>query len=550
MISIERMAHACLAQGVTPSYRNFIAARYDVESVQRERLAAILKKVSHGPLHHRSIEQHWSWETFSRRLPVTRYGDWCDQILRQQASGHALLSSSAVVRYQPTSGSSTAIKWIPYSREFLNELDHAISPWVGNLYRSCPEIARGRHYWSLSWLPESWRHLAKGDFNDDMTLLSFGKQWLARLTQAVPGKLANVKSSNDALFATTTLLAGDQRLAVLSVWSPVFALMLMDRMAQWHEEISECLMQGHWGERDQALSGIRCPRNPYAATLLQHWNGEHESGFYQALWPQLVLISAWDTASSDVWAKRLQQRLPDAVFEGKGLWATEGVVTIPFKARYPLAYQSHFYEFQDLDTGRILPSWLLQTGQQVMPLLTTGSGLLRYALDDRVEVTGFYGDVPCLKFLGRNAGVDLVGEKLTADDAISLFTQLNSFLNVTPVTLIGVDSSTTHSKEKPGYLLLLDSKLSDPTERIRANKIAEHHLCRNFHYKLARELGQLADVKVISDQNMHKVYMAVCRSRGMVEGNIKIEPLIHWQGELPLILQQYLQPQNLRQVAV
>ncbi|MEK5768551.1 GH3 auxin-responsive promoter family protein, partial [Acinetobacter schindleri] len=94
--------------------------------------------------------------------------------------------------------------------------------------------------------------------------------------------------------------------------------------------------------------------------------------------------SSWDTAGSKAWAEKLKEKLANVQFEGKGLWATEGVVTIPYNDQYPLAYQSHFYEFEYLEgekQGQIVPSWQLKQGDVVSPLITSGNGLLRYCLD-------------------------------------------------------------------------------------------------------------------------------------------------------------------------
>jgi hypothetical protein len=47
-------------------------------------------------------------------------------------------------------------------------------------------------------------------------------------------------------------------------------------------------------------------------------------------------------------------------------------------------------------------------------VVTTGGGLYRYRLKDRVKVTGFLGATPSLKFLGKNGNYsDRVGEKLS-----------------------------------------------------------------------------------------------------------------------------------------
>ena len=146
--------------------------------------------------------------------------------------------------------------------------------------------------------------------------------------------------------------------------------------------------------------------------------------------------------------------MPNVQFEGKGLWATEGVVTIPYNDQYPLAYQSHFYEFEYLEgekQGQIVPSWQLKQGDVVSPLITSGNGLLRYCLDDCLKVTGFLEQIPCFEFQGRRFGVDLVGEKLAPETAQQLLSQLNE-TESKAISLLAID---TQQQVKPFYCVLL-----------------------------------------------------------------------------------------------
>ena len=62
-----------------------------------------------------------------------------------------------------------------------------------------------------------------------------------------------------------------------------------------------------------------------------------------ARWLKLALGSGGHPAAAARWAKEWDALLPQAAFQGKGLWATECVVTIPYAGRYPLAYRSHVY---------------------------------------------------------------------------------------------------------------------------------------------------------------------------------------------------------------
>jgi len=212
------------------------------------------------------------------------------------------------------------------------------------------------------------------------------------------------------------------------------------------------------GRTHAAHGGLPCPKSARAARLLQEWDGQLNPAFFQQLWPNLTVISAWDTAAAAPWARQLQAQLPQAGFQGKGLWATEGVVTFPFQGRYPLAYLSHVYEFMDAQDGRVLPPWSLREGQDVIPLLTTGSGLARYQMSDVLRVEAPLGQVPCFTFLGRNDGVDLVGEKTSATTAQAVIDELD-LQGALPVTLLALDEARGRA---PGYALLVECRRMPP----------------------------------------------------------------------------------------
>src|SRR5690606_14002413 len=292
-------------------------------------------------------------------------------------------------------------------------------------------------------------------------------------------------------------------------------------------ELAEVLARGHWGSRTPRMAGLPCPRSARAAHLLSEWDGQMSPDFHARLWPRLAVLSAWDTAAAAPSARQLQCHLPQASFQGKGLWATEGVVTFPFQGRYPLAYQSHFYEFEDAADGRILASWQLQQGQEVIPILTTGSGFARYRMSDVLKVDGHMGQVPCLTFLGRHDGVDLVGEKISATTAQQLTDALQLPVprhEALPVTLLALDHSI---HQAPGYVLLVECAPHTDAEALQRTAALqlEQGLLGHFHYKLARELGQLQPAQCIALPRMRDIYLDQCRLRGMIEGNIKIEPL-------------------------
>lgn len=513
---LTRLTHQALIWACRREDRAFRQQAGDLEKVQRQKLAQLLQATG------RDAAQ--SWEAFRDAEPVTRYRDWHARISAQREGGQRL-SSSPLVRYQPTSGSSEQLKLIPYTKQFLGELDSAIAPWLSSLYRQHGGLAGGSHYWSVSWLPASQQEAMRGNLNDDSELLGVVKRVLAAQSQAVPAGVAMAHRADDAMFATLCYLVARADLRMISVWSPTFALQQLEALRQWGPEIMQVLMLGDWGMRAASLSGLQAPRSPARARVLEAALQLDTPGMTGLLWPSLAVVSAWDTADATLWAQQLRREIPQAGFEGKGLWATEGVVTIPYEGHYPLAYRSHVYEFEDLKTEKMLAPWELREGDEVSPVISGGNGLLRYRLDDRLQVSGFWNGLPCFKFLGRRFGVDLVGEKMAPETARSVMAEVAEAQGLSPVTLLAMDAQ---GQGRPRYVALFApaaGQSADQPLHVAAGAAVEAALCRHFHYELARDLRQLAPAAALVVNDGWQGFQRIAVAAGMIEGNIKPEPV-------------------------
>ncbi len=495
----------------------FYKKRHDLEKTQRAKLSSILAKSKI-----KEISGINTWEDFAKHAPITQYADWSNKINAAKNDELGLIESK-LIRYQPTSGSSEKIKFIPYTEDFLAELDSAICPWLFSMFKKHPSIANGTHYWSVSWLPKNQFAELSKNINDDSELLGKAKRWILSKSQAVPADVALAATPVDSLFATLCYLVADGKLSVISVWSPTFALQLFDLLLEYQDEIAQVLVSGHWGSRAESLARISAPKNTKRAKLLQSLKGQDAYALVLVLWPNLALISAWDTADAAPWAEKIKRNLPAVAFEGKGLWATEGVVTIPVDDQYPLAYLSHFYEFEMLNSGKIVAPWQLKEGDEVSPILTTSTGMLRYAMNDCLKVTGFYGDVPCFSFLGRKQSVDMVGEKMSTDAARQVIQNVAVKHNLEPVTLLALASE---KNGQSSYLAIFSSKSKfNYAHMMDASHALECALNEHFHYALARDLNQLQPAQAWIVEDGWKLYQDLAMANGMIEGNIKPEAL-------------------------
>jgi hypothetical protein len=258
------------------------------------------------------------------------------------------------------------------------------------------------------------------------------------------------------------------------------------------------------------MGGQPLAPNAQALKRLLAYMGSRDS---RILWPELKLVSCWTDASSAPFSTELGQRLPHAKFQGKGLLSTEGVTTIPDAQGVPvLAADSGFFEFLD---ARETPwfAWELSSGNQYEVVITTAGGLYRYRTGDMVQCEGYSGDLPVLRFQGRQGLVsDLVGEKLTEQFVATCLYDIPGFRMLIP-----------HTQGKPKYLLILDQRSDIDSASVVA--AVEERLSKNAQYEYARRIGQLDSLQVRTVINPLEKFVQQMTRSGARLGDIKVPSL-------------------------
>jgi hypothetical protein len=306
------------------------------------------------------------------------------------------------------------------------------------------------------------------------------------------------------------LLTADLRM--LSVWSPTFATALLEPLLLGSELSSDPSSDPDGGLLAWLEQRLPAARRSALRRAL-------EVGDCAPLWPALEVVSCWADGPSKLYAARLAARLPQARLVPKGLFATEGVVSIPWgiSGLNPLAIDSHVLEFSD-SSARILPAHELVEGQRYEPLLTTSGGLYRYRLGDVVEVSGFLGATPCVRYCGRSdARCDLVGEKLDATlaaDACAVIAHAARICVLVPMP----DTSP------PGYLLIVES--SAPRDAAALAAAVEARLMQVFHYGAARRASQLAPLAAAVVPSSAELLTRAWEALGRRAGDFKPAALI------------------------
>lgn len=411
---------------------------------------------------------------------------WLDRV---EDGEPCVLTQSPVLMMERSGGSTGTSKLLPYTRALLAEFSAATGPWMRDLARTHPGVAKGRSYWSLSPVTHANERTRGGvpvGFEDDTDYFGPIERWALRRMLAVPPEIARIRDVDAWRRATAERLIEARDLSFISVWSPTFLDLLLDEV--------------------ERIEGAPARR----------------------LWPQLAAVSCWMDGPSAHFIPALRARLPGVAFQGKGLLASEGVVTLPWGEGAPiLAVASHVYEFLDVDAPATSPlhPWELREGGRYSPLLTTGAGLLRYHLKDVVRCAGFVGATPRLRFEGRLDQVaDVCGEKVSAGQAEAALERAWEKTGARPRFAMLAPCL----EPRPHYALFVEGVAHFEV----AADVVDHALSAAHPYAHARRIGQLASVRVVPVTDARRKVERHLVRRGQRLGSIKpaaLDPRTDWE---------------------
>ncbi len=496
-----------------PAWRRFRRDAEDIEATQRSQLShylAMNKGTVFGRDH--GFETLRCYEDFASAVPLRCYDDF-EPLIRRIASGEEnVLTAEPVKLLEPSSGSSGAEKWIPYTKTLQGEFNRSVAVWMAQNFLDDPRLIGGRAYWSLTpRIPrdENAGTVVPVGFDEDSAYLGGFAERLIRRTLLADPALARIRDMPRFWRATLVSLLACRDLRLISVWHPSFLQLLLERMRSEWRALLDGVRHGMCDE--SACFAIR--GNKRRADELRSVGCDDLA----YLWPQLRLISCWGDANATAGFDEVESEFPGVRVQRKGLVATEAIATLPFSGHRPLAISSHFFEFEAAD-GSVKPSWAAEEGEEYSLVVTTGGGLYRYRMKDRVRVVNRYGSLPSLVFLGKEDSVtDFFGEKLSEAFIVDVLEKLFRRMGVRPGFAM-----LAYEPELACYTLFVEADRSIATQ---ADNL-DSGLRENPHYALCRQLGQLHKVRISTlPGNAVEAYTNRLVERGMRLGDIKLTAL-------------------------
>jgi hypothetical protein len=420
------------------------------------------------------------------------------------------------LRLVPSSGSTTAAKLIPYTSTLQAEFARGLGAWIAELYRNRPGMLGGLAYWSISPAIPFEIDVPSAvpvGFEDDSAYVGgiLGRAMAATL--AVGPVVSQIRDIDAFRYATVLELLRARQLALVSVWHPSFLTLLFEALTRHWDDL---LLDMRSGKPSADLEdSVRAALTTKGDVRRAEELASLGPGAWTDIWPNLRLVSCWADAHAAGARDQLAGMLPGVELQPKGLLATEAFATLPYSDGWPVAARSHFFEFIDAaERPRLLHE--LDRDEEYSLVVSTGGGLYRYRLHDRVRVVGFVDRTPSLRFVGKEDRLsDRFGEKLDDGFVGRVLRARLAALSESHFAMLAPDERG----ETVGYTLYVETRDASVTALAPTIDVA---LSENPHYRYCRELGQLAPLRIfVVQEGGHATYVDRCVAAEQRLGDIK-----------------------------
>ncbi|MDW8263907.1 MAG: GH3 auxin-responsive promoter family protein [Gemmataceae bacterium] len=491
--------------------RRFDAATQRPREVQAALLQRILRRqadTAFGRDH--GFAQVRTLADFRRHVPVAGYErlePYIDRVRRGEF--RALLADPEVLMFALTSGTTAARKFIPVTRQYVDDYKRGWQMWGVRVYADHPEV-RLKPILQLAGDPDEFRTEAGIPCGAITGLTAQMQKRIIRWLYCVPGPTGRIKNIASKYYVALRLSI-PRKVGMIIAANPSTLLHLARAGDQQKERLIRDIHDGRLSGHVDLPADIRATisrglrPNPRRARELEEVVRRTGHLYPSGYWPHKFLIGTWTGGSVGAYVRHLPDYFgPQAVIRDVGLIASEGRMTIPFADGTPsgtLDITSHFFEFipeEEIDSPcpTVLEAHELLEGRNYYILPTTAYGLYRYDIHDVVRVTGFHHQTPQIEFLSKGAHfANLTGEKLSEYQVVQAVRDATRELDL----CVGTYSlAPCWNEELPYYGLFVErGELPDGSAALRLAEAVERRLMElNSEYAAKRESQRLDAVRV------------------------------------------------------
>ncbi len=465
--------------------RVFDASITDPQAAQARRLARILENgVGTAFFADHGLTGAESMAELREKVPVRKHIEMLPYLDRVEAGERGVLALGEVRHLVETSGTTGRPKHLPVNEPWIRSCDIAQRLWMLGLLRDDEGLAGGRALSVIS--PAEHSRSAGGiPIGSNTGRMFLDQPWWTRMRAAVPYAVCSIPDPEVRAYTLLRHALGKD-IRSWTTANPSTILLYCRKLGVFWDDLRQdaadgTLRRGPAAGLDPAdrrrlargLGRVRLGENPHPASI----------------WP-LRRINCWTGGSAKFFLAKLPAALGrDIPVREVGIHASEGVFAVSVDDGDPVLWLGgHVLELRD-DAGAILDPTEAEVGREYELVVTTESGLWRYAMGDLVRVTGWLGRAPRVVFVRKSGSfLNATGEKVTEGQVLAATQRVHGHAT-------GVCAATEWSD--PPRIVLWVERAPDDGWRFDASHFDAALQEENLEYASKRQTGRLAETHVV-----------------------------------------------------
>jgi hypothetical protein len=374
-----------------------------------------------------------SRKDFQARVPIGSWDDFSPFVDRIVAGEPNVLTSDPPPKmYNRTSGTTSRPKLIPVGANTMRGNQTTQKLWAYQAIRRHPGFLDGKAIPMVNKAVEGHTEETKIPYGSVSGVMFRDAHPIAKRRYAYPYEVVEIADYAARRYALMRL-AAPERVTFIPGSNPNSILKLFEIANEAKADLVKDVHDGTLSANfdispaHRAAIAPSLKPNPDRARALEKMaaGGALRPRDY---WPDLKLIGCWKGGTVGQFSRQLHEWCaPDLVLRDTGYMSSEAHISIPITddgSAGLLTIHTNVFEFvPEAEWGqpgaRALFADELEIGGAYQILLTTPSGLYRYAINDVIEVVGMHDGAPLVHFLrkGRDV-VNIHGEKVSANQVI------------------------------------------------------------------------------------------------------------------------------------
>ena len=476
---------------------------------------------------------------YQQAVKPNDYEDLRPYVEKHKHGAESILFPGKPVMYATTSGTTSEPKWIPITKEYLNNVYGKMTKvWLFNFIKNRPKVYAGKIVSIVGKVKEG--EAPDGTFYGSVSGVT--QRDCPTFVKKLYASPASVFSIEDytARYYTLMRMGIERNVTLIVTANPSTIVEMQNNVNEFYDDYCNDIEHGTLNASLNIPQWIRDDIQPYLkpnperAAELRALKAKYGTVLPKHYWRDLQILNTWKCGNTKVYLDKFDGSFPEGMLHQEfGYFSSEcrfGLV-LDDTNNTVLFPHFHYYEFiaeDDLDNPnpRFLQLHELQKGKRYCPFVTTMAGLYRYNMNDLVEVGDFFEQTPTVHMIQKvNGIVTITGEKLHERQFIAAVREAEQRTGLKTQFFIGFANL-----EKSNYDFMYE--FAEPTttqEQAEAfTRVVDEVLKEmNIEYKAKRDSFRLKDpdTKRMVPQSFEQ-FKARCIAEGARDGQFKLQLLM------------------------